>query len=78
MPTICIAMNTVWFWFDKKNRRRLHGTTQDVMRKFDLISSKYPTMAGLEIFIDPSTLLNEKQFSKSFYKKYYFHRTLYE
>jgi len=68
--SICIAMNTVWFWFDKQNRRLLHGTAQDVMRKFDLISSKYTTLSGLEIFLDPSTISFEKQFSNSFYKKY--------
>ncbi len=51
MTPIIPAMNTTWFWFDKKNRRKLHGTAEDVMRKFDLISSRCERLEGLEIFL---------------------------
>jgi len=70
MPIVYPAMNTVWFWFDKKNRRKLHGKPQDVMRKYDLLISLQPDMSGLEIFIDPERLVHENEFTNSFYKKY--------
>ena len=70
MAPIIPAMNTTWFWFDKKDRRKLHGTPEDVMRKFDLLSSGCGQLEGLEIFLFPKKVTHVDQFSPSFYKKF--------
>lgn len=70
MTPIIPAMNTTWFWFDKKNRRKLHGTAEDVMRKFDLISSRCERLEGLEIFLFPKKVTRVDQFTPSFYKRF--------
>jgi hypothetical protein len=70
MAPVLPAMNTTWFWFDQKDRRKLHGTPLDVMRKFELISSGDNTLQGLEIFLIPKMIENVDQFPSSFYKKF--------
>lgn len=70
MPAIIPAMNTTWFWFDKKNRRALHGTPLDVMRKFELLSSLCHEMNGIEIFLFPKNIESPVPFTNSFYRKF--------
>ena len=70
MAPVLPAMNTTWFWFDQKDRRKLHGTPLDVMRKFELISSSDNTLQGLEIFLIPKMIENVDQFPTSFYQKF--------
>ena len=70
MPVVFPAMNTIWFWFDKKTRRMLHGTPDDCMRKYEVFKEKNIPLAGFEIFLMPSQLKNIDQFSPAFYRAF--------
>ena len=64
------AINTLWFCFDKRTRRALHGTPQDVMRKFDALHSVGLCSEGLEIFLIPERLKHSPDFTPAFYKTF--------
>jgi hypothetical protein len=64
------AMNALWFWFDKRTRRELHGTPPDVMRKHALLKEKDFPFEGLEIFLMPSRLSRQLDFTNSFVKEF--------
>ena len=63
-------MNTLWFWFDKKTRRHLHGTPEDVVRKCEILNFASHGFDGIEIFIIPSKLKDSTSFNGSFFKKF--------
>ena len=50
--TVIPAMNTLWFCFPMDSRRALHGTSADVMRKYEVLLSRL-----VEVHFSPSTML---------------------
>ncbi|WP_319577729.1 hypothetical protein [uncultured Desulfobacter sp.] len=70
MMPIVPAMNTLWFWFDKSTRRKLHGTPTDVMRKFNLLDQNGLLTDGIEIYLDPSQFNDFAPFDTDFYKRF--------
>ncbi len=70
MSLVLPAMNTLWFWFDKKTRRALHGTPRDVMRKFEVFKAKKIPLRGFEMFLMPSRLRSVDEFSPAFYDSF--------
>jgi hypothetical protein len=69
MTPVLPAMNTIWFWFrPEADRRRFHGTPEDVMRKFQAFHACGHLEQGLEIFIIPSRLKASTGFCSWFYK----------
>jgi hypothetical protein len=71
LPPVIPGMNTLWFWFKPESeRRRLHGTPADVMRKFDVLRKLECCSNGLEIFLTPSKLSSTTAFTSDFYKDF--------
>lgn len=71
MSLILPAMNTLWFCFpDEKNRRLLHGTPEDCMRKFKVLENMGVLDQGLEIFLSPTKLQRVNEFDSWFYEKF--------
>jgi len=64
-------MNTLWFYFpNEKNRRLLHGTPADCMRKFQVLEKMEALNEGLEIFLVPAKLQGINEFEPWFYDKF--------
>jgi hypothetical protein len=65
------AMNTIWFWFRPEfERRLLHGTPEDVMRKYAVLNSENLCSDGLEVFLIPSKLISSRPFDYRFFREY--------
>lgn len=65
------AQNVLWFCFEpESDRRALHGTPADCMRKFQALEKNGCLNDGLEIFLLPERLKSVDEFEPWFYEKF--------